>query len=147
MELEEQIAMVGSKLLMGVIRDFVKGIVKRMPQDHEKATLAPKIELEDCEVIWSQPAQILHNLVRGSTPHPGAWCYVSAREQKKRLKILKTRFVGDMSGPPGTILATDKEGVVIACGQNALKLIQVQLEGKKAMTATELLRGVPLDFS
>lgn len=145
-ELEAQIALVGAKLLLDVLQDFEMGIVHRTPQDHDNATLAPKIELEDCEVIWSHPAKVLHNLVRGATPHPGAWCYVKAKGKQMRLKILKTCVVTDKSGVPGTVLGSDKDGVIIACGQQALKLIDVQLEGKKPMPANDLLRGTHLDF-
>lgn len=145
-ELTQEICKAGSQALLDVIHDFSNGPVSAIPQNHGMATLAPKIELEDCELIWSKPAQALHNLVRGSTPHPGAWSFVSAKGDKKRLKIIKTRLVLDMSGTPGKILASDKEGVIVACGEQALKLLEVQLEGKKAMSAGELLRGTLLEF-
>lgn len=149
-ELREQLCKVGCEALLDVIKDIEAGIDRRTPQDHEKATLAPKIELEDCEIKWEQPAQKLHNLVRGVVTEPGAWCNVLVRGQKKRLKINSTRVVRELSGNPGQILRYGKEGLVIACGDQALQLLELQLEGKKAMSADELMRGMPqeaLSFS
>lgn len=142
-ELENNLCQVGSKALLDVIRDLESGNTQRIPQDHSQATYAPKIELEDCQLNWVLSAQALHNLVRGVVPNPGAWCYVSVKGQKKRLKINETRVVSELSGLPGQILIYGKEGLVIACGTQALRIMNLQLEGKKAMSADELIRGTP----
>lgn len=141
-EIERSLCTEGSKALLEVIHQFSNGQVPRTPQDHEQATYAPKIELEDCELHWTRPAQLLHNLVRGVMPEPGAWCYVMIRGQKKRLKIYRTEVVPELSGTPGTLLCYGKEGLVIACGELALRIIDLQLEGKKAMAAADLIRGI-----
>lgn len=145
-ELERTLCTFGSKALLEVIHEFETGMIRRIPQDHNKATLAPKIELEDCELHWNLPAQELHNLARGTIPHPGSWCFVHVRGQKKRLKILKTQVVVDQKGEPGTILGLDKNGLLVACGIGALQIIELQLEGKRAMAANELLRGIPIEY-
>lgn len=142
-ELEKMLCDAGSQALLEVIRQFEQGTVQRAEQDHSKATLAPKIELEDCEIKWTLPAKTIHNLVRGVNPHPGAWCFVKIRNQEKRLKILSTRVIEDRSGLPGTLLSFGKEGLVVACGEGALQILELQLEGKKAMPAEELMRGLP----
>src|SRR5262249_23721452 len=103
-DLEHLLCEVGKKALLDVIHAFDKGEPRRTPQDHSQATLAPKIELEDCEIHWNRPAQQLHNLVRGVNPYPGAWCYVSVKGDKKRLKINQTRVVPCEKGEPGTLL-------------------------------------------
>lgn len=141
-ELEKTLCDVGSQALLEVIRQLELGNVSRVEQNHSQATLAPKIELEDCEIKWNLPARAIHNLVRGVNPHPGAWCYVKIRDQQKRLKILSTRSLEDRSGPPGTILSTDKDELVIACGEGALRIIELQPEGKKVMPAKEFMRGL-----
>lgn len=92
---------------------------------------------------WELPASTLHNLVRGATPEPGAWCFVKIRDQKKRLKINRTLVEPEMSGQPGNILSYGKAGLVVACSNQALRIIDLQLEGKKAMSAEELMRGIP----
>lgn len=147
-EVEQALCRAGAQALLQVIHAFQKGKVPRTPQEEALATYAPKIELEDCQLDWNLPAQSLHNLIRGVTPEPGAWCFVQLRGQSKRLKVLRSRVVSSLSGPPGSILSYGKEGLVIACGQQALRILDLQLEGKKAMPAEELMRGFPRgDFS
>lgn len=141
-ELESALCEAGCKALLDVIHQFEQGQVPREEQDHSLMTLAPKIELEDCEIKWDQPAKKLHNLVRGVNPHPGAWCFVKIKDQIKRLKLIKTKLISDLHGTPGEIISKDKERLVIACGLGSLEILDLQLEGKKAMPAKELLRGL-----
>lgn len=141
-ELETALCQAGAPLLFQAIRDLDAGTASRTPQDPALATLAPKIELENCEIHWSEPAPKLHNLIRGVNPHPGAWCKVSVREQPLRLKI-NSAEIKEGKGTPGELIEYGKAGIVIACGEGALKLHLIQLEGKKAMTAEELARGIP----
>ncbi len=144
-ELTEELCRVGSKALLDVILQFQQGIIKRVPQDHEKATFAPKVELEDCEIDWSKEAEAIHNKVRGSMPIPGSFCFVTVKGEKKRLKIKKTKVESLLTGIPGTILLADQDGIVVACGKNALRILDLQLEGKKPMPLVEFLRGIPAD--
>ena len=143
-ELEDALCVAGCKAIVDVIHQFEHEVPARTPQDHEKASLAPKLELEDCEIDWTKPASVIHNLVRGVNPHPGAWCQVEVRGEKKRLKILRTHVV-EGKGLPGEQITGDKNKLIIACGEQAISLDLVQLEGKKAMPAEELLRGIPKD--
>lgn len=146
-ELEKALCDSGKQLLLQVIRKFETGRIVGIPQDHEKATLAPKIELEDCEINWYQSAQSIHNLVRGVNPYPGAWCYVHVKGEKKRLKIWKTKLSTEKfqaSVEPGTILSQPHEILTVSTQDGSLQVLEVQLEGKKNMTSTELLRGIPL---
>ncbi|MBA2369740.1 MAG: methionyl-tRNA formyltransferase [Candidatus Protochlamydia sp.] len=144
-ELEAELCEIGKKLLFEVIMDFEKETLPRTPQDHALATLAPKIELENCEIDWSRPAVQIHDLVRGVNPHPGAWCYVKIRGEQKRLKINRTRIVPVQHASPGTVLnlLQTKENIIVATGHQALELIEVQLEGKKIMSSSDLTRGIP----
>ncbi len=139
-ELERELCVVGSKALIKAICALDQGGAKRVPQDESQVTFAPKIELEDCEIKWNQPAQAIHNLVRGVNPHPGAWCIVKVKGVNKRLKVIRTRVVAG-EGRPGEILVFGKEGFVVACQQGALQILELQLEGKKAMPADEFIRG------
>ncbi len=144
-ELENMLCDVGCQALLEVLQQLEKGSVQRTEQDHSQATLAPKIELEDCEVKWNMPAWRIHNLVRGVNPHPGAWCYVNIKGQNKRLKIISTLVLKDFSSEYGTILSEIKDSLVIACGEGAIQILELQLEGKKRMMAAELLRGLSMD--
>lgn len=144
-ELEKALCEVGKKALLEVIQNFEKEEPSCDPQDHSQATLAPKIELEDCEIDWNHSAQNIHNLVRGVNPYPGAWCYVLVKGEKKRIKISQTKLMSHEKVEPGLVLNTQqtKGNLIIATGDQALELIEVQLEGKKSMSSEELTRGIP----
>lgn len=141
-ELADLLCVAACPLLAKTIMKIAEGTAARTPQNHAEATMAPKIELEDCEVQWSRPAQAIHDLVRGSNPEPGAWCSVFVKGENKRLKVYKTQAVSTLGGTPGEILEWGPKKVVIACGEGAIELLQVQLEGKKSMSAAEMARGI-----
>lgn len=143
-ELEQTLCEVGKNTLLEVIHAFEKGEPARVPQDHSQATFAPKIELEDCEIHWNRSAQELHNLVRGVNPYPGAWSYVLVKGEKKRLKISRTKVIPYEKKEPGTLINVNqtKGNLLIATGEGALELLEVQLEGKKSMSSEELTRGI-----
>lgn len=136
-ELEQILCVASQELLLDVLFRFEKGIPEAVPQDHKRATFAPKIELEEGEIHWNQSADSIHNLIRAFSPRPGAWCWLEPG--LKRLKVLKSRVV-DRSGFPGAVLS--REGLV-ACGSKSILLLEVQSEGKKAMAAADWLRGAP----
>lgn len=142
LEVQQNMFEAGSKALLQVIKDFENGQVSEHPQDHTKATLAPKVELEHCEIVWDKPASMLHNLIRAVTPEPGAWCWIWVRGEKKRLKIFRSKVVDNHVDKPGVILQFDKNGFVISTGTGALSLLQLQLEGKKMMSSEEFVRGI-----
>lgn len=142
-QLENQLCEAGKKALLDVLLEIEKGTVERIPQNHELMTLAPKIELEDCEINWNNSAQSVHDLIRGVNPHPGAWCFVTVKGEKKRLKIHSSEIIPE-NQPPKTLKA-DKKGLIVGCGEQSLRLLDVQLEGKKAMTSVALLQGISVD--
>lgn len=117
----------------------VAGDLVPVPQDHSAATMAPMLEKEHGRVSWDKPARQVHNHVRGMTSWPGAFT-ISAG---KTLKILGTRVLSEEGklGEPGEILSADKHGVEIACGAGKVALLRGQLEGKKALSASELVAG------
>jgi methionyl-tRNA formyltransferase len=141
-ELMDTLLRVGSEALEEVIRDMENDHFPRIVQDHSKATLAPKLELEDCELKWDQPASALHNLVRGTNPFPGAWTKITIKGEVRRLKVRRTSTLKDYQGTPGDIAAYGEDKLIVACGEGALSLEEIQLEGKKAMTPSEFMRGM-----
>ncbi len=127
-EVEQELCRRGKSLLTEAIHDLQTGRAHRAAQDPSQATYAHKIESAECEIDWTRPATEVHDLVRGVSPKPGAWCWVMVRGEKRRLKILKTSL--------------DWEGeLVVPCGKGALSLLEVQLEGKKPTLAKTLLAG------
>ena len=142
-ELELQLSQIGAQILLQVIKDLEQGIVIRTPQDPSQVTFAKKLELEDCQIDWHQPALQIHNLVRGTNPHPGAWCNVIINGVEKRLKVLRTKVEPYPSAIPGALLSYGNDGLIVACGQQALRLIEIKAEkGKRAMPAEDMMRGI-----
>jgi methionyl-tRNA formyltransferase len=140
-ELEPKLCDLSVKLLFEVIRQYEEKKVVKRPQDHSLVTFAPKMTPEEELIDWNKPAEVLHNQIRALSPHPSAWCPIQIGPDKKRLKIKRAQIIQG-SGTPGSILVFGKEGWAVACGTGALRLIEVQLEGKKAMSAEECIRGI-----
>ncbi len=147
-ELDAALCDLSVKLLFDVIRQFEEGKVVKTPQNHALATIAPKLMPEEGKIDWKKPAKSIHNQIRALSPLPGAWCPIKIGSDSKRLKIRKAQVIEGLPGEPGTILVSSKEGWVIACGRDALQLLEVQLEGKKPMSAQEWIRGIhsPISF-
>ena len=146
-EVEQTLCDVGKEALLYVIQKIPLGNLSQTPQDHSLATLAPKIELEECEIDWQLSAQAIHDLVRGVNPYPGAWCWILFRGVRKRLKINRTRILFHPHQKPGKILNPDhlNANLIVAAADNALELLEVQLEGRKLMSSAEFMRGTTRD--
>ena len=141
-ELEEGLCALGSKALLEVLPLIQSGTQKEIPQDEEAATFAPKVEQEDAELTWELDAKDVFNRYRGVTPRPGAWAWLSVRGVKKRLKIFHAEFVSDIHGVAGSLLEDPKKGLLVACAKSALRLVDIQLEGKKRVAARDFLNGI-----
>ena len=142
--LHDRLAALGGELLVETIPDYAAGKIVPTPQPAEGATYARKISKEDGLIDWSQPARALWNRVRGFTPWPGAYTHLNSDGAPRLLKIWLAEVEPNRSGAPGEILHADKNGVVIACGEQALRVTQLQREGGRRMTAQEFLAGHPL---
>ena len=141
-ELEPLLCNLGCDLVWKVIKQIEAGTEKKQPQNHAMATIAPKITAQEEMIDWSRPAQDLHNLIRSLSPFPGAWCKIRLGSQEKRLKIKRSIVESQVQGIPGTVLSLSKEDFIIACGAGGLRLIEVQLEGKKTMPAADFIKGI-----
>jgi methionyl-tRNA formyltransferase len=138
--LTAKLALLGGELLAKNLRALLERGLVAVPQDDALATLAPKLAREDAVLDLSRPAWELHNHVRAFQPWPGASLKLPSG---KLLKVISTDLVeGD--GVPGTVLAAGKEGLTVATGAGALRLLEVQPEGKRPMRAADFLLGHPL---
>jgi methionyl-tRNA formyltransferase len=146
-ELERELCQLSKKPLLETIRNISHGSISPIPQDPTQVTFAPKIEPENTKILWNLPAKSLHNLIRGVSPQPGAWCHLLVKGQIKRLKICSAKVASQeiSSGEhPGQLLSYGKN-LIVACGEGALELLELQLEGKKAISAVEFMRGYSQD--
>jgi len=141
--LHDRLAQLGADLLAGTIPDYVAGKIQPQPQPLTGSTYAAKIKKEDGKVDWQQPAQQIWNRLRAFTPWPGAFTFLQAEPKPQLLKIWKAEPVGK-SGRAGEILSADKAGIVVGCGQGALRILELQREGGKRLPAEAFLMGFPI---
>ena len=140
-EVEHDLARLGAPLLLETVDRLALGEAREEPQDDASATYAPRITKDDSSIDWSRPARELHNQVRGLHPWPHAQSYVDG----KRLIVLRSSVMPDLAdAPPGTIVVAKGDDLAVATGTGALKILTLQLEGRKPMTAREFLAGHPL---
>ena len=107
-----------------------------MQQDESLATYAPKIRKDDARIDWTLPADEVVRRIRAYNPFPGAFCFLPPQET--RLKIWRAS-VAEGGAEPGTVLGFDRNAIVVACGENAVRLEELQLPGKRRAPAHEFI--------
>ena len=158
-EMESALAVLGARLLLPVVDALEAGQAVETPQDHARATFAPKITKEDGPIDWTLAAAVIHNRVRALQPWPMASTTLAGR----RLLVRRTAVGSDLHSDagvrpempnrdatlghvvgrrPGTLLRARGDEIVVACGQGTvLQILEIQPEGKRTMTAREFLAG------
>lgn len=139
-ELHDQLKELSCELLTIDFMDYLRGNLAGKPQDESLVTHAAKLEKSEGEILWTEPAETIHNKVRGLCLGPGTW----TNREGKKLKIHRTQVVSK-SGAAGEVLAIEDDGFVVGCGENALKVLEVQPESKAKMVADVYLRGYKLN--
>jgi methionyl-tRNA formyltransferase len=121
-----------------------EGKAPRISQDEEKVSYAPAISREDEKIIWEKPASEIFNLVRALNPVPGAFTLF----RNKRLKIWSASVQNDKNLQPclvpetsGTICSLDRDYIEVTTGHGLLKILELQPEGKRRMSARDFLKG------
>lgn len=143
-DLYEKLMIEGSRLVVKTIAAIANDNIQPQVQDDSKAlNHAPKIFKETGKIDWNQSAVAIHNLIRGLSPYPAAWCEING----KTCKIFKSKVIpaAKSDTEPGTIKTDDKTYVHFQTGQGALSILELQLEGKKKMEIGDFLRGNTLN--
>jgi len=159
--LHDRLAQLGAELLVQTIPGYVAGKIQPVPQPAEGSSYAAKIKKEDGRIDWSRPAREIGTRLRAFTPWPGAFTFwlgvppsggspvgktllpeggTPGGSRPMLLKIWKAEVVG-RSGGAGGILSADKTGIVVGCGEHALRILELQREGGRRMSAAEFLAG------
>ena len=133
--LHDRLAEIAPDALLESLRLLASANAPRISQDQTLATYAPKLNRESGGINWNEPADVIERKIRAYNPWPGAFTEFNNR----KLKIFASAIV-DLRGKPGEILRKEKE-LVIGAADRALSLTEVQLEGKRRMSAAEFLRG------
>jgi methionyl-tRNA formyltransferase len=137
LSLSPKLAELGADLLVETLRSLQSGTIRPIPQDNTQATLAPILKKEDGVVDFSRTADEIYNRMRGFQPWPGA----TARFRGKGLKLVSGRPIENEKAVPGE-LSIRKDRLIVGCaGNSSLELLEVQPEGKKAMSAREFING------
>ena len=136
-ELLSRLADLGAKVLTATANDIAAGATPQ-PQPEGETTLAPKVTPDDARIDWTMPGRAIHDLVRGTTPAPGAWTTLHGA----RLKVGRTSMVDDPAVvlTPGELLVR-KHDVLTGTGDGALRLVSVQADGKPIMDSPSWARG------
>ncbi len=132
-ELHDRLAVLGGEFLVRNIDEILAGKLEAVPQDDALATYAGKIRKEDAAIDWSLGAQKIARMIRAYEPVPGA----SFNLDGESIKCWKAAAIEAVEGPAGTIVTAGKDGVVITCGEGALRLVEVQRPGRRRITAAE----------
>src|SRR5881394_2584838 len=133
-ELHDALARLGADLMVRALGALERGSLRLTPQPEEGVTYAAKIDKSETRIEWMKPWKIVHDHIRGLSPFPGAWFELPT---SRRIKVLRS-MRGEGSAAPGTVL---DDRLTIACGEGAVRLVEVQRAGKQPMKAEEFLRG------
>ncbi len=139
-ELFDRLAEMGGKLIVSTLSKLEKGELTPIPQDHEKSNYAKIISKEMALIDFNMSAENVFNLIRGFNPWPIAYTIIG----NKRLKVFAAEKIGSVNGKAGQVVSSDGTLTVAFGDGNGLKFTDVQLEGSKRMSATEMLKGRPI---
>ena len=139
-ELHDRLMLVGARLMVEALAALEAGTMRLAPQSAEGVTYARKIDKAETRIDWRKSARLVHDHIRALSPFPGAWCEVPIAGKLERLKVLRSAVV-DGAGRPGILL--DDE-FTVACGDGAVRLVEVQRAGGKPLPAHDFLRGIRL---
>ena len=136
LDLHDRLSRLGADLMVRAMAALERGGLQLKPQSQDGVTYAAKIEKAEARIDWTMPARAVLRHIHGLSPFPGAW----AELDNARVKILRCEL-GRGSGAPGEVL---DDLLTVACGDGAIRIIELQREGKARMQAADFLRGVPL---
>jgi methionyl-tRNA formyltransferase len=138
-DLHDALARLGADLMVRAMAALERGGLQLVKQAEEGVTYAAKIEKAEARIDWSKPAHDVLRHIHGLSPFPGAWSEI-AGDDAARVKILRCELAKG-TGAPGSVL---DDHLTIACGEGAIRIIELQRAGKAPMKAAEFLRGTPL---
>ena len=142
-ELHDRLMLLGSEAVVETLSLIGKGNVNTtIQQDTAEIKTAYKLNKENCKIDWTKSATEIHNLIRGLSPYPSAWCFFKDNQQEWNVKIYDAKiFLENHSYNIGSIITTKKE-IKVAVKDGFIQILSIQFPGKKKMQANELLNGI-----
>src|SRR5882724_6646491 len=139
-DLHDELSRLGAGLMVRAMAALERGTLQLTKQASDGVSYAAKIEKAEARIDWTRPSRAVLRHIHGLSPFPGAWCEMAGEGEPARLKILRCELA-DGSGAPGAVL---DDHLRIACGDGAIRILDLQRAGKAPMKAGEFLRGTPL---
>lgn len=139
-DLHDRLAVMGADLMARAMADLEAGTLAVKPQPEVGVTYAEKIDKAESRIDWSRKGAEVHNHIRGLSPFPGAWFELVENGKPVRIKLLRSTLA-EGKGEPGRVL---DDQLTIACGDGAIRILQLQRAGKQPMAAADFLRGQPV---
>jgi methionyl-tRNA formyltransferase len=139
-DLHDALAKVGAALMVRAIDALERGEMNLVPQSADGVTYAAKIDKDEARIDWTKPAREVLRHCHGLSPFPGAWSEIELDGQPVRLKILRGELASGR-GAPGEMIDAH---LTVACGEGAIRILELQRAGKQPMTADVFLRGTRL---
>ena len=133
-QLNEKLSNIGAKSIIKCLNLIFDNKAKFINQDNSKVTYAEKIKKSEAKIIWSETANKIVAKINGLNPFPGAWF----EYENSRFKIIKAKIIKENSEVPGKVL-NDK--LLVSCGENAIKILEIQKEGKSILKIDDFLSG------
>jgi methionyl-tRNA formyltransferase len=139
-DLHDALSRLGADLMVRAMGALERGQLKLSKQNGDGVTYAAKIDKAEARIDWNRPAPAVLRHIHGLSPFPGAWCEIAGEGEAARLKVLRCELASG-TGVPGAVL---DDQLTIACGEGAIRILELQRAGKAPMRAEEFLRGTPL---
>jgi methionyl-tRNA formyltransferase len=139
-DLHDSLARLGADLMVRAMAALERGALQLRKQSEDGVTYAAKIDKAEARIDWSKPARAVLRHIHGLSPFPGAWTEIAGEGEQARIKILRCELAND-AGVAGAVL---DDRLTVACGEGAIRIVELQRAGKAPMKAAEFLRGTPL---
>ena len=142
-DMHDVLAGIGAGLMVEALRRLEDGSLTFRAQASEGVLYAPKIDKAEARIDWGRPAREVHDLIRGLSPAPGAFFEADLGHGVERIKVLRSRLAPDLGamGAPGR---TIDDALGVACGEGAVRLVEIQRAGQRRMAAGAVLLGMPV---
>ena len=144
-ELHDTLMISGAGLMVRALSALEQGSLQFAPQPESGVTYAEKISKAECRIDWSLNADQVHNHIRGLSPFPGAYFEANLGKRSERVKVLRSSLCGDRVSANSVAGQCLDDQLTIACGNGAVRLVQVQRAGKAPMSARDFLNGAKLE--
>ncbi|WP_409190948.1 methionyl-tRNA formyltransferase [Bradyrhizobium sp. RDM4] len=139
-DLHDRLSRLGADLMVRAMAALDRGALQLRKQSEDGVTYAAKIDKAEARIDWTKPARDVLRHIHGLSPFPGAWSELADVGENARVKILRCEFAKG-AGAPGEVL---DDQLSVACGEGAIRILELQREGKARMQAVDFLRGVPV---